>query len=63
MTVSVIFKQGITAVFEYDINKTYKIKSRQNFINNIVSDIFRLCKPSSGWIHNCGMNYVLDVNI
>jgi len=37
MTVSVIFKQGIAVVFEYDINKTYKIKSRQNFINNLSS--------------------------
>jgi len=37
MTISVIFKQGITVVFEYDINKPYKIKSRQTFINNLSS--------------------------
>jgi hypothetical protein len=35
MKVFVIFKQEITVVFEYDINKTYKNKYRHNFINNL----------------------------
>jgi hypothetical protein len=35
MSVSVIFKQRIAVVFEYDINKTFKNKSRHNFINNL----------------------------
>jgi hypothetical protein len=35
MRVSVIFKQEIAVVLEYDINKSYKNKSRHNFINNL----------------------------
>jgi len=32
-------------------------KSKHNFINNLSS---ATCKPSSGWIHNCGTNYTLQ---
>jgi hypothetical protein len=32
MCFSVIFKQAIAVVFEYDINKTYKNKSRQTLL-------------------------------
>jgi hypothetical protein len=41
--------------------KLYRNKPRHYFINNISSVIcFVLCKPSSAWIHNCGMNYMLQ---
>jgi len=35
MKVSVLFKQGIAIVFEYDINTSDENKSRHNCVNNL----------------------------
>ena len=56
-----VFKQGIPILFEYTINKTTYNKTSHNFINNLSTVImFGICKPYSGWIYNCGMNYTLQ---